>query len=230
MENINLGNGYEIKYIKDAYNNDLAELVINGMPQCVCFTDNRKYLFYDKYSYLYDTPCNISNIKSTLVLGGGSFTYPKYYIAKYSDKTMDVVELNADLIKAAHTYFYLNDLYNDFDKERQRLKIYNDDCIHFINNIDKKYDYIFFDAYIGYNIVPAIYDENTILKLKSLLNENGYLAINYVAQDPNAYLQIQRVLRHHFKCIKEYAIQEDLKFRYILVSDVEIKSEEVISR
>ena len=230
MENIKLNNGYEINYTSDLYNNVLVSLVINGTTQSISFTDNRKYILYDQYSYYYDTPNIIDNINTTLILGGGTMSYPKYYISKYKNKYMDVIEINPELINASYTYFYLNDLYNDFDKERKRLKIYNDDCIHFINNIDKKYDYIFFDAYIGYNIVPAIYDENTILKLKSLLNENGYLAINYVAQDPNAYLQIQRVLRHHFKCIKEYAIQEDLKFRYILVSDVEIKSEEVISR
>ena len=64
MENKNLGNGYEIKYVMDSFNNTLAELVINGLPQCVSFTDNRKYLLYDKYSYYYDTPCIIDKIKS----------------------------------------------------------------------------------------------------------------------------------------------------------------------
>ncbi len=228
MENKDLGNGYEIKYVKDTFGNTLVELVIMGLPQCISFTDNRKYMLYDKYSYYYDTPCVIDRINSTLVLGGGAFTYPKYYISKYPEKTMDVIELNEDLIKYAHNYFYLNDLYNAFDKERKRLNIYNDDCIHYINMTNKKYDYIFFDAYIGYNIDPHIYEEETIVKLKSLLNENGYLAINYVAQDANLYIKLNRLLRHHFNYIQEYGIQEDQRFKYILASDKEIKSEEVI--
>lgn len=231
MENKNLGNGYEIKYVMDSFNNTLAELVINGLPQCVSFTDNRKYLLYDKYSYYYDTPCIIDKIKSTLVLGGGAFTYPKYYISKYIDKYMDVVELNETLIKEAYKAFYLNDLYQDYDPERKRLNIINDDCINYIFfKCNKKYDYIFFDAYIGYNIVPNIYENETIQRLKSLLNENGYLAINYVIQDENKHIELVKVLKQYFKYIIEYGIEEDKRFRYILMSDKKIKNEDVISR
>ena len=229
MENKKLNNGYEIKYIADMYNNVIVSLEINGTVQCISFTDNRKYILYDKYSYYYDTPNVIDDsIQSTLVLGGGTMSYPKYYISKYKDKYMDVVEINKELIDASYTYFYLNDLYNDFDPERKRLSIINDDCIHYINFTNKKYDYIFFDAYIGYDIVPAIYEYSTIQTIKSKLNSNGYLGINYVVTDINKYNQIKDVLTHNFDYYKEYSIEEAPNFKYILVSDKEIKSEDVI--
>lgn len=228
MENKNLSNGYTINYITDSYNNVLVSLVINGTTQSISFTDNRKYVLYDQYSYYYDIPNNIDDIYNTLVLGGGTMSYPKYYISKYKNKYMDVVEINKELIDASYTYFYLNDLYHDFDPNKERLNIINDDCIHYINNTNKKYDYIFFDAYIGYEIVPSIYEYSTIQKLKSILNEKGYLGINYVINDINKYNQLKDVLLHNFDYYKEYTIKEAPNFRYILVSDKEIKSEDVI--
>ena len=228
MENIKLNNGYEINYTSDLYNNVLVSLVINGTTQSISFTDNRKYILYDQYSYYYDTPNIIDNINTTLVLGGGTMSYPKYYISKYKNKYMDVIEINPELINASYTYFYLNDLYNDFDPERKRLSIINDDCIHYINFTNKKYDYIFFDAYMGYDIVPSIYEYETIKTIKSKLNENGYLGINYVITDINKYNQLKDVLIHNFDYYKEYSLKESPSFKYILVSDKEIKSEDII--
>ena len=69
---------------------------------------------------------------------------------------------------------------------------------------NKKYDYIFFDAYMGHDIVPAIYEYSTIQRLKSILNENGYLGINYVIPNQDMYNKLMDVLTHNFDYIKEY--------------------------
>ena len=230
MENKKLTNGYEINYIKDSYNNELVALIINGTTQCISFTDNRKFLLYDQYSFFYDTPNIIDNssIYNTLVLGGGTMSYPKYYISKYNNKYMDVIEISNDLINASYTYFYLNDLYTQFDPERRRLSIINDDCIHYIDFTNKKYDYIFFDAYLGYDILPAIYEYATIRKIKSKLNPNGYLGINYVVTNENKYIQLKDALMNNFDYYKEYSLPNAPEYKYILVSDKEIKSEDVI--
>ena len=155
-------------------------------------------------------------------------SYPKYYISKYNNKYMDVIEISNDLINASYTYFYLNDLYTQFDPERRRLSIINDDCIHYIDFTNKKYDYIFFDAYLGYDIVPAIYEYATIRKIKSKLNPNGYLGINYVVTNENKYIQLKDALMNNFDYYKEYSLPNAPEYKYILVSDKEIKSEDVI--
>ena len=228
MESIQLNDNYEIVFFNDSYNNELVSLKINDTTQSISFTDNRKFILYDEYSYNYDIPCKIDNINTTLVLGGGTMSYPKYYISKYNNKYMDVIEINLDLINASYRYFYLNDLYTQCDPERKRLNIINDECIHFINFTNKKYDYIFFDAYMEHDIVPAIYEYSTIQRLKSLLNENGYLGINYVIPNQDMYNKLMDVLTHNFEYIKEYGVVGNDKFKYILVSDKEIKSEDVI--
>jgi len=228
MENIKLNNGYEIVFFKDSYNNNLISLKLNDTTQSVSFMDNRKFILYDQYSYNYNIPCEIDNINTTLVLGGGTMSYPKYYISKYNKKSMDVIELNLDLINASYRYFYLNDLYTQFDPNRKRLNIINDDCIHYINFTNKKYDYILFDAYTGYDIVPAIYEYKTIQRIKAILNENGYLGINYYISNQENYNKITDVLTHNFNYIKEFGVEGNNNFKYILVSDKEIKSEDVI--
>lgn len=229
MENIQLSNNYEIRYFDDIYNNKLVGLYINNTCQSISFTDERKFELYDKYSLYYDLPNLIDkNINNTLVLGGGTLSYPKYYIYKYPNIKMDVIEINKELIDASYKYFYINELYEKYDYTHERLSIINDDAINYINNTNKKYDYIFFDAYIGYEPVSNIYEINTISKLKTILNENGYLAINYVITDNNKYNQLYSNLNNSFKYIKQYNIKEAPNFIYILASDKEIKSEDVI--
>ena len=62
----------------------------------------------------------------------------------------------------------------------------------------------------------------------SLLNENGYLGINYVIPNQDMYNKLMDVLTHNFDYVKEYGVVGNDQFKYILVSDKEIKSEDVI--
>ena len=160
----------------------------------------------DQYFAFYDLPvCLNPEGKNYLVLGGGGFTYPKYYISKYYDKRMDVVEINEKCVEWAKEYFYLDELIEDYDDKKERLNIIIDDAIKYINTCNKKYDYILIDLFDGVLPVDEIYEGNNINNLKRLLNENGIIVINYVISNGNIY-KYKEVLRKIVKLTKNYKI------------------------
>ena len=70
--------------------------------------DKKVFEIYDSYPKLYDILSNLGDVNSVLVLGGGEFSYPKYYISHYSNKTMDVIEINPKLIDTSFEYLCLD--------------------------------------------------------------------------------------------------------------------------
>ena len=82
---------------------------------------------------------------NVLFVGGGGFTGPKNFVAVYPDVKVDVIEIDADVIDAAKSYFDL--------KENHRLQIFNEDARKHLSVFDKKYDLIVLDAYAS-NYVP----------------------------------------------------------------------------
>lgn len=49
-------------------------------------------------------------IRKTLLIGGGGFAYPKYYLDMYPDKYIDAIEISETVVDTARAYFGLDDL------------------------------------------------------------------------------------------------------------------------
>jgi spermidine synthase len=166
------------------------------------------------YLKLYDLPCVISNkIKNTLVLGAGCFTYPKYYISRYNS-SMDAVELDENIIKMAFDYFYLNELYDEFDKDKERLKIYNTDAYSFVFDCNKKYDYILFDIFDNNNTDNKFFSEEYVGRIKKLLNNDSFLGINYILNKEKSedFKALFNILNKYFKNISFYTVNDTSTF------------------
>ncbi len=85
--------------------------------------------------------------KDILFVGGGGFSGPKNFLSTYSDVSIDVVEIDPDVISAARNYFYLP------VDNASRLMVYNDDARNFLSKTEKRYDLIILDAF-SKNYVP----------------------------------------------------------------------------
>lgn len=143
--------------------------------QSASYTGSKRFEMYSKYSNLYDVPSLFNpNIKTSLVLGGGGFSYPKYYINKYPEKTMDVVEIDPEMIKISYDYFYLDEV------DENRLNVINEDAFSYIDKCDKKYDSIFVDLYCERDVIYNSITKDTTSKLKKILNDDGILSFNYM--------------------------------------------------
>ena len=123
--------------------------------------------FYYSYLELYDFPVRLNKkCKNFLMLGAGCFTYPKYYISKYKDKKMDAIEIDKEIIAISYKYFDLDKLYNDYDKNKKRLKIFNEDAYKYVKNCNKLYDVIFQDLFINNEPIKKFLSLDFIKKLK----------------------------------------------------------------
>jgi len=84
--------------------------------------------------------------KHVLFVGGGGFSGPKYFLARYPDVTVDVVEMDPTVIDVAQKYFNVTN--------NPRLNIYNEDARDYLSKTsNEKYDIIILDAY-SKNYVP----------------------------------------------------------------------------
>lgn len=181
-----IDDNYSVIDVIDQNNDTIRILKSSNSNQSVSYTDERRYQLYDSYSQLYDLSATFKiDVKNVLMLGGGGFSYSKYYISQYSNKKMTVVEINDELIEVANKYFFLEELYNKYDKNKERLKIYNIDAMDYLDNCQEKYDSIIVDLYTDLIPINDFFLMPVLEKMNRLLEENGCLCINYIITDSN---------------------------------------------
>lgn len=113
----------------------------------------------------------VPEIKKTLLIGGGAYSYPKDFLKKFPNATMDVVEIDPGMTAAAKKYFRVP---ND-----PRLVSYNEDARTFLNRCKEKYDVIYDDAFGTALATPFQLTTREAVKLQyDMLNDNGAVIAN----------------------------------------------------
>ena len=121
----------------------------------------------------------IKDIKSVLVIGGGAFSIPRYFKAKFPNAVVDVIELDPDVVEYGHKYMELGN----------ELNVYIGDGRNVLRSLDKKYDLIFNDAFRGYKNIPphlTTLEFNELVKAK--LTDDGIYAMNVRGYPSDSYL------------------------------------------
>ncbi|SEH46575.1 Spermidine synthase [Halopenitus malekzadehii] len=120
---------------------DTRTLYLDGQRHSAMDLSNpdRHVFSYTRYfhlPYLFaDDPDDIDRV---LFIGGGGFTGPKRFVEEY-DATVDVVEIDPEVIDVAKQYFDV--------EESEQLRIHNDDGRRYLRNTNETYDLIVLDAY-----------------------------------------------------------------------------------
>jgi spermidine synthase len=113
------------------------------------------------------------DIKRILFIGGGGFTGPKRFIDEYPAATVDVVEIDPEVIRVAKEYFAVS--------ESDRLTIHRAGGREFLRETGAEYDLIVLDAYRK-DKVPFEMTTLEFMKLASQrLAEDGMLVANLVS-------------------------------------------------
>lgn len=158
-------------------------LMVNGAIETASFlTAGKEYDLFSDYLKGFNWIFQINpKIQKTLLIGGGGFAYPKYYIHTYPKKSIDVVEMNPTMVELAHEFFGLDDLIQKYDLENsKRLGIFIDRGERFLRETEKKYDAILNDAYIGKSFNAGLQSEKGLEDVKRHLNPGGIYVINFV--------------------------------------------------
>lgn len=136
-----------------------------------------------EYTKYYDLMFESSkDIKNVLMIGGAGYSYPKYYISNYLDKSIDVVEIDEDITKIAKKYFYLDKLIEDYDLNRNnRLGLISEDGRTYLNKNTKKYDAILNDAFAGESPAVTLTTIEAVQKIYDSLSSNGLYLSNIIS-------------------------------------------------
>jgi len=174
---IDVDTSYSRIWIYDDYDTinkeSVRTLLINNEKSSKMFLNKNGLVFeYTKYYNLarYFNP----NFKSTLMLGGAGYSYPKDFLLNYPNATMDVVEIDPKVTELARKYFNL--------KDNPRLNIYHEDGRVYLNRTQNKYDIVFGDAFTSFHSLPyQMTTKEAVRKIFGALNDNGVAIVNIIS-------------------------------------------------
>ena len=165
-------------------NEKIRVLNIDSGYESATYTDNDKiYELVFEYTKYYNLMFKASiDIQNTLLIGGAGYSYPKYYISHYTDKNIDVVEIDGEITELAKQYFYLDQLIEDYNlNETNRLNLIHDDGRVYLNTTEKKYDAILNDAFSGSSPAKTLTTLESVRNIKRCLNEDGVYLTNIIS-------------------------------------------------
>ncbi len=189
---LDLDTTYNRVQIKDTFSTDnglpIRLLWIGKNAQSGIYLKEKSNELLFEYTKFYELAFHFNpTLKNTLMIGGGGFTYPQYFMENHPSSTMDVVEIDDQLATLAQKYFHLN--------ANPNLEIFTADGRTFLNQNQKKYDAIFGDAFHGYYSIPyQLTTKEAMQKISDSLNENGVFIINVIASlegPKNKFLQAE---------------------------------------
>jgi spermidine synthase len=154
---------------------DTRTLYLGGQPHSAMDrSDPNRHVFeYTRYFHLpflfADDPDEIDRV---LFVGGGGFTGPKRFANDY-DVTVDVAEIDPDVISAAEEYFGV--------RESDRLNVYNQGGRQFLRKTDRTYDLIVLDAYQKDKVPFELTTREFVALASDRLDDDGMLFANVIS-------------------------------------------------
>lgn len=186
-------------------------LMVDGNPESAMYLeDEKKYdlLFPYMQRFSYAFVCN-PKIGNTLLIGGGAFSYPKYYLEHYRHSRITVIELSQAMIDLSKRFFRLDEL----DIEQQsNLRIICEDAFAWLAETDEKFDWIINDAFIG--DVMQGRQASFLAEIVSHLNPGGIYMENHVSArrgfGARSLFRREKQMQEYFDCVTKIICDEDV--------------------
>lgn len=148
-------------------------LYLDGAPQSATYIDGRESYPFDYSSYLHIPMLLKSDVDRVLFIGGGGFSTPKRYLAEYPEVTVDVVELDPEVIDVAYRYFDVPD--------SPRLNVIQGDGRAYLEETDQTYDVIVLDAYRKDRVPYHLTTREFFSLAANRLDDSGALVANIIS-------------------------------------------------
>lgn len=149
-------------------------MMLNNEGNSAMYAENDNENLVFKYAAYYRLASHFKpDFKNSLLLGGGAYSWSKYYLKNYPEARIDVVEIDPKLTEISRQYFRL--------KNNSRLTIYHEDARIFLNETSNKYDVVFGDAFKSMYSVPyQLTTREATEKIFNSLNSDGVAIINII--------------------------------------------------
>jgi spermidine synthase len=181
---------------------DRRYLRANNLYHSVMYLNDRHgrglpYADYMDIAFVYNP-----GIKRVLVIGLGGGTVPKRFVRDYPQVTVDVVEIDAEVIKIADRFFEV--------KAGPRLKIHEGDGRMFLRRTDEQWDMIVLDAYYADSVPFFLCTKEFFEIARSRLRPGGVLVNNVIGQpsgDKSKFVRsVYRTMRDVFPQVHAYRV------------------------
>ncbi|SFR52154.1 spermidine synthase [Halogeometricum limi] len=162
---------------------DTRTLYLDGQRHSAMdLSDPDRHVFdYTRYFHL---PLLVTDdVDRVLFVGGGGFTGPKRFASDY-DVTVDVAEIDPEVIATAKEYFAV--------EESDRLNIYNVDGREYLRETNRTYDLIVLDAYRKDKVPFELTTLEFFELAASRLSEDGVLFANVISAPSGPASQFYR--------------------------------------
>jgi len=166
---------------------DTRTLYLDGQRHSAMdLEDPYRHVFdYTRYFHLpflvADDPDDVERV---LFVGGGGFTGPKRFVHEYPNVTVDVVEIDPEVVRVAKEYFAV--------EESPRLNIYRADGREFLRETDTEYDLIVLDAYRKDKVPFEMTTVEFMQLANDRLDEDGILFANLISAPNGAASEFYR--------------------------------------
>ena len=152
-------------------------LTVNGAIESAVFKEER---YKDELVFGYMRQMEWAfrqnpDIRDTLLIGGGAFSYPRHYLAHHAGASIDVAEIDPNIISLARQYFGLDEL---SAAHPGRFRIFEEDGFRVLSSSEKCYDLIINDAFTGREADGNLSTDNALQLIRSRLRPGGLYLIN----------------------------------------------------
>jgi len=151
---------------------DVRTLYLDGQPHSAMDVDDPDRHVFEYTRYFHLPLLMTDDVDRVLFVGGGGFTGPKHFAAEY-DATVDVVELDPEVIRTAKRYFDL--------EESAQLNVYNTGGRQFLQETNRTYDLIVLDAYKKDKVPFQLATVEFMRLADSRLDDDGVLFANLIS-------------------------------------------------
>ena len=139
------------------------------------FLDDPSELVF-KYAKLFDRAAAelFPGFTRALMIGAGIYSYPRHFIKAHPSSSLDIVEIDPELIKLAKQFFSF--------EENSRVKIIHEDGRIFLNKNKKRYEVILNDAFLSYGNIPfQLTTAEAVEKMYESLDDGGIVISNIIS-------------------------------------------------
>lgn len=170
------------------------------------YLDSREPYRFDYYRFYDLAPAIAGGVNRTLLVGGGTFSYPRLFMREHPSSRMDVVEIDPALYDIAKREFgYVDD---------SNISLFFEDGRTFLNRATGPYDAVFMDAFKSEATVPyQLTTRETWQRTLEVLDEDGVVIMNVIASptDERApfFNALYASIASVFPQVRAYAVQAD---------------------
>lgn len=178
---------------RDDTGESVRVLRTGGVLQSATYLGDRRmepvFEYYRAFGRLFDLR---PDARRVLAIGGGGFAFPKLVASERPGVRTDVVEIDPAVIRAARSWFFLDEAIARARATGGDLQVICDDGRRFLERASGSYDAVVLDAFVGDEPVRALATVEAMRLVRRALAPGGLLLANVVSRDGGADVSFLR--------------------------------------